>query len=82
MKYDLFQLIGYLGAFLFILSYYLLSIGKLTAQRPVYQLMNIFGALFLIINALNLSDMPTLLVNGVWFMIGLFSLMNMLNSKK
>jgi lipid-A-disaccharide synthase-like uncharacterized protein len=76
------QLIGYVGATLFVLSYFLLSYGKLHAGQPVYHLFNIFGALFLIINALNIKDMPTLFVNGVWLVIGVVTLMRILMGRK
>jgi hypothetical protein len=80
MEQIAFTTIGYLGAALFIISYFLLSYGRLKADGPVYQVMNVIGALCLIINALNLADLPTLLVNGVWFLIGLVALIRILGN--
>jgi hypothetical protein len=82
MSLSIYTIIGYLGAGLFILSYFLLSNGKLKADQSVYQIMNVLGALCLIVNALKISDFPTLLVNGVWFMIGLVAYIRIVHQRK
>lgn len=80
-KYHFYNAAGYVGAFLFILSYALLSYGKLKAEHKLYQIMNILGALLLAINALNILDFPTLIVNGLWFIIGLAALVRIISSR-
>ena len=80
-KFEFYNAAGYAGAFLFIISYALLSYGKLKAEHKSYQLMNMLGALLLVINALNILDFPTLIVNGVWFLIGLTALVRILNGR-
>jgi hypothetical protein len=80
-EYHFYTAAGYVGAFLFILSYALLSFGKLKAEQKLYQVMNILGALMLAINALNILDFPTLIVNGVWFIIGLTALVRIINGR-
>jgi hypothetical protein len=47
-----YQLVGWTGTLLFIISYGLLSIRKIQADQVVYQCMNALAALCLVINAL------------------------------
>jgi len=68
------EFIGWIGAFLYIAAYFLLSIKKLTADKLIYQLMNIFGGLCLIINSYHQHDNPSMVTNAVWASIGLFAI--------
>ena len=82
VEFSFLEALGYIGVVLFVMSYILLSYGKLTAGHPTYHLMNIFGALFLIANALSVRDMPSLLVNVIWFFIGLSVLIRLFKKSK
>lgn len=68
------ETIGWIGAVLYITAYFLLSIRKLQADRITYQLLNVFGGLFLIVNSLHKSDYPSIFTNAVWAAIGLFAI--------
>ena len=68
------DLIGWLGTLAYIIAYLLLSIGKLKAEQKTYHLLNILGALGLIVNAIHLNDYPNIIVNAVWFAIGFIGL--------
>ncbi|MEQ9286678.1 MAG: hypothetical protein RIG77_07205 [Cyclobacteriaceae bacterium] len=70
----IYETIGWTGAFLFILAYYLLSMQKLNADGVPYQLMNVIAAICLIVNAVHLQDYPNFVTNFVWMGIGMFSL--------
>ncbi|WP_416377787.1 CBU_0592 family membrane protein [Algoriphagus sp. D3-2-R+10] len=70
----IFQIIGWLGAFFFILSYFLLARGIWKQEQPRYHLFNLIGAICLVINALHFSDPANLAVNGVWAGIALMAL--------
>ncbi|WP_435433330.1 CBU_0592 family membrane protein [Zunongwangia endophytica] len=79
----LISLIGWLGAILFIIAYFLLSTGKLSAKRPTYHLLNVIGGICLVVNASKLDDFPNIVVNIVWALIALFALYRIIwNSKK
>ncbi len=78
----IYQIIGWSGAVLFILAYYLLSAGRMKADRIPYQLMNVVAALCLIVNALHLNDYPNFVTNLVWMAIGLFSIRQIVNRLK
>ena len=68
------MIIGWIGAFLYIVAYFLLSIRKLQADRWPYQLLNIAGGVCLVINSLSTRDYPTVVTNLIWASIGLFAI--------
>lgn len=70
----IYQLIGWVGAFLFIIAYFLLATGQLSSEKGTYHTMNALGGFCLVVNAVSLSDMPTIVVNTVWGGIALFAL--------
>jgi len=75
-------LIGWLGALSYIIAYLFLSLGKLNAKQKTYHLLNIVGATGLIINAIDLNDYPNIIVNVIWFAIGLTALMYIIRIKR
>lgn len=72
----IFELIGWIGAIFFILSYFLLSKGKLKQDEFRYHLMNLLGAVCLVINAIHFKDSANILVNSVWFSIAIMAIYN------
>ncbi|WP_435315291.1 CBU_0592 family membrane protein [Cellulophaga fucicola] len=70
----MFAIIGWLGALLFIVSYLLLSIGRLSSKSKLYHMLNILGAVCLIANGFALNDFPNIVVNAVWAGIGVYAI--------
>lgn len=70
----IFELIGWLGAVLFIISYFLLSKGVWKQNEKKYHLANLAGAICLIVNAIKFKDTANILVNIVWAGIALFAI--------
>ncbi|WP_088354238.1 CBU_0592 family membrane protein [Polaribacter haliotis] len=79
---NIFEIIGWIGSALFIVSYFLLSINKLKADNIPYQLMNILGGLCLVVSAYSTKDRPNLFTNVVWMFIGLFAVIQILKKKE
>ena len=67
----LFQIIGWSGSALLIIAYVLVSSKKLGPESVKYQVINLAGALFLLIYALYTLAYPFVLVNFIWLLIGL-----------
>ena len=67
----LIELAGWLGAVFYVLAYLLLTLGKLSSQGIPFHLLNILGALGLIVHSLYSGSLPSLAVNVVWMGIGL-----------
>jgi hypothetical protein len=68
------ETIGWVGAFLFILAYFLLSIKKLKPDRLPYQALNICGGICLVVNSFHMHDYPSVLANAIWAAIGVFAI--------
>lgn len=73
---------GWTGTGLYIIAYILLCLGKLTAGNKWYHLLNITGALGLIINAADLDDYPSFVVNVIWMIIAIITLLVLLLKRK
>ena len=68
------EVIGWIGALLYIIAYFLISIKKLQADQVAFQLLNILGGVCLIVNSMHQSDYPSVFTNGVWAAIGVFAI--------
>ncbi len=68
-----FTIVGWLGVALFVISYLLLSIEKLSAKKTMYHWLNFLGALCLVVNAISIKDNPTIVVNIIWALIAIFT---------
>ncbi|HZB12305.1 MAG TPA: hypothetical protein VE467_04740 [Chryseolinea sp.] len=68
------EIIGWIGAFLYIIAYFLVSIKKIRADQLNFQLLNISCGICLIVNSLHQSDYPSVFTNGVWAGIRIFAI--------
>jgi hypothetical protein len=69
------DLIGWSGAVLVVGAYLLNSFGRLSATDLRYQLMNLAGGLFFIVNTAFLKAYPSMVVNIIWVLIALMALL-------
>jgi uncharacterized membrane protein len=65
------NLLGWAGSAAVISAYALISTGKLSGKSTAYQLLNLMGGVFLIINTLFYGAYPSTFVNIVWAFIAL-----------
>ncbi len=72
--YWLIEAAGWAGAVTILLSYVLVSAGRLTGRSPVYQWMNVLGAAGFVVNSGAHGAIPSTVLNVVWAGIGLFTL--------
>jgi hypothetical protein len=70
----LMEVAGWIGAVLILLGYGLLSGGKLDARSPVYQWLNVVGAIGFIANSAWHSAWPSAILNVIWVGIGVVAL--------
>jgi hypothetical protein len=68
------NLIGWVGSAAVILAYVLLSVGRLQGDSVAYQMLNLFGGVFLIVNTIYWGAYPSTLVNLVWVGIAVFAI--------
>jgi lipid-A-disaccharide synthase-like uncharacterized protein len=79
---NIFEIIGWLGAFFFVVAYFLLSIGRLKSDGILYQSMNVLGGLGLVINSVHLNDSPNFVTNLIWMLIGLYAIVRIIAKKR
>jgi hypothetical protein len=68
------EMAGWAAALLILGSYSLLSFGKIQARAPLYQWMNIAGALGFIVNCTWNGAWPSVALNVVWMAIAIYAL--------
>ena len=77
----LIEIVGWTGAGLFLLSYVLVSNGRLQGQSRAYQWLNVVGAIGFVINSGWNGAYPSAAVNVIWAMIGLVTLWQLARKK-
>ncbi len=75
MEIVLFDTLGWIGAFLLLLAYALVSFKKLAADSLVYQGLNVAASILLAINTLYHQAYPSSFVNIVWTFIAIFAIL-------
>lgn len=76
------EILGWIGAVLIILSYFLLTHHDLTSRSKIYQGMNLVGAVLLAINLFFNKAYPSFAINVVWFFIAIYGFYNIYKVKK
>lgn len=77
----LINIIGWLGAILYIVAYFLLTIEVISSSSFTYHFLNVLGAIGLTINACYLKDSPNIIVNLVWLLIAMSAICNLCKYK-
>jgi hypothetical protein len=68
------EVVGWAGALAVLLAYGLVSAERVTSRSWTYQLLNIGGAIGLVINSSWNGAVPSAVVNLVWIGIGAYAL--------
>ena len=68
------DVLGWIGSILYLVAYALVSMKKTQGDSILYQGMNIFAGILLVIYSLSLGAFATTGLNAVWVAIGLFTL--------
>jgi hypothetical protein len=71
---NLIELVGWAGAVAVLLAYGLVSAERVTSRSLSYQLLNIGGAVGLVINGGWNGAIPSAAVNLIWIGIGVYAL--------
>jgi hypothetical protein len=67
------EVIGWFGVIFYVVAYFLLTIGLLTANGYRFHFLNMLGAIGLIVVSAYYGDKPNLVVNALWLAIGIFA---------
>ncbi len=69
------NVLGWIGAFLLLLAYALVSFKKLEADSQTYQWLNITASVLLLINTIYYGAYPSSFVNAAWTVIAFFAIL-------
>ena len=72
----LIEVVGWLGAFAVLAAYGLVSTERISSRSWSYQLLNITGAVGLVINSSWNGAIPSAVVNLIWIGIGVYALIS------
>jgi len=72
--HSIINILGWTGSVLYLLAYALVSMKKTEGDSVLYQGMNIFAGILLVIYTFSLGAFATTGLNVVWVAIGLFTL--------
>lgn len=70
----LIDILGWTGSILYLFAYALVSAKKAEGDSDLYQGINIFAGILLVVDTLYLGAYATTGLNAVWVAIGLFTL--------
>ena len=72
------NLIGIVGVILLLIAYGFLNVHKMSAKSMSYQLLNFFGAFFILISLFYHWNTPAVLIEVAWMIISLVGIYNVL----
>jgi len=73
---------GWLAALLILGGYALLTAGKVNARSPLYQWMNVVGAVGFVINSGYFKAWPSAVLNVIWAGIGIVALVRIATARR
>jgi len=72
-----FELIGWLGFVLIVSAYLLVTIKLVEVNSATYHLLNLVGALCMVVNARHKGARPLLWLNIVWALVAILGLLQL-----
>ena len=79
--YEIFvETIGWIASILIVGAFALNSFGKIPATSKLYQLVNLVGGIFFIVNTVYHKAYPSAVVNVVWVIIAVSALIKLKKS--
>jgi hypothetical protein len=78
----LIEILGWIGSLEVIAAYALNSYQKIKADSVTFQILNLTGAIFLIVNSVFKQAYPFTMINSVWAIIAIGSLIRIYRNKK
>ncbi len=68
------DILGWVGASVVLVAYALVSARRVSGDSTAYQLLNLVGSAFLIINTVHYGAYPSTFVNVVWLGIAVYAI--------
>ena len=77
----LIEVLGWIGSIAILAAYGLNSFQKVNSDSALFQVLNLIGGVFLIINSLYHEAYPFTFINSIWVLIALPALIKILSRK-
>ncbi len=74
MTYSIYDVLGNIGVFLIILTYFLLQIRKLSSESLLYSVLNTLGASLIVVSLLFDFNLSAFIVEAFWVIISLIGI--------
>ncbi len=74
MTYSIYDVLGNIGVFLIILTYFLLQIRKLSSEGLPYSALNALGASLIVVSLLFDFNLSAFIVESFWVIISLIGI--------
>ena len=81
IEMDLFQWLGFGGMLCIVLAYFLLQIGKCDVHSLAYQLLNLTGAVALIVSLYVHFNLGSFLIEIFWIVITVYGIVKNLSNR-
>lgn len=75
---NIYNVIGWVGALLIIIAYLLVSFGYVAATNLWYQVINLVGAVGIVLSSYRKKDMQPVVLNIFWILISLLAITKLL----
>ena len=75
------QGIGVLGTCVILLTYFLVQAGRIDVNRLPYSMLNLLGALAIVVSLSDAFNLPSLILELAWAMISLYGIYRVLRNR-
>lgn len=75
------QAIGVLGTLVILLAYGLVQLGRMDVNRLPYSVLNLVGAIAIVISLTDAFNLPSLILELAWSVISLYGIYRVLRSR-
>ncbi len=82
IEFDIYNIIGLVGVFFYILAYLLITIKKVSAESLSYIIMNMLGASLVLVSLVKHPNIPSIITQTVWILISFVGIYNAVKSRK
>lgn len=79
---DVYDVIGTIGVSLILLAYFLVQTERITSQNLYYPLLNLLGALLLLVSLMVHWNTASVIIELFWIVISLYGIWSILKQRK
>lgn len=69
------DLVGTLGVLFIVGTYFLLQLGRLSSDRPLFSVLNALGAALILVSLTRAFNLSAFLIEAIWLVISLYGLL-------